>query len=248
MRIVRLGLVALAALWAAPPARADAIRVLCSQGLKTVVESLGPAYEADSGDRLTVAYDTSAQLKAQVDAGKPFDVVVLTPPLIAELVGRGIVAEGSAVTLARAGAAVAVRSGAPHPDISTDAAFKRAFTDASAVAYSTTGASNGVLMKALDKLGITDLVKAKGRTVPNGLTGAVVARGEAELAVQLTPELMSTPGVEVVGPFPADLQSYVQLTAGIAAPPADQAAAARFVAYLRTPGAQAVIRAKGLEP
>lgn len=248
MRIVGSGLAVLAALWTASPARAETVRVLCSQGLRSVVETLAPAYEAESGDGLAIEYDTSAQLKAQVDAGKPFDVVVLTPPLIADLVGRKMLAEGSVVALARAGGGVAVRAGARHPDISTEAAFKRTFTDAAAVAYSTTGASNGVLMKALDKLGIADLVKAKGHTVPNGLTGTAVARGEAELAVQLMPELMSTPGVEVVGPFPPALQSYVQLTAGIAAPPPDRTAAARFLAYLRTPSAQAVIRAKGLEP
>ena len=248
MRIVGLGLVALAALWAVAPARAETVRVLCSQGLKTVVESLGPTYEAETGDRLAIDYDTSVQLKAQVDAGKPFDVVVLTPPLIADLIARGKVADGSSVTLARAGGAIAVRAGAPHPDISTDAAFARTLTHAASVAYSTTGASNGVLMKALDTLGITDQVKAKGRTVPNGLTGALVARGEAELAVQLMPELMSTPGVELVGPFPPGLQSYVLLTAGLSATLTDRTPAARFLAYLGTPAARTVIREKGLEP
>jgi molybdate transport system substrate-binding protein len=115
------------------------------------------------------------------------------------------------------------------------------------VAYSTSGASGAVFAAALQKLGIADAVKARGRAIPNGLTGDVVARGEADLAVQLMPELMAVSGVDVVGPFPPELQSSVVLTGGISAT-ADKARAEAFLAFLRSPAAAAIMRARGLEP
>lgn len=223
------------------------ITVLCSQGLKTALDELRPQFERASGDRLIVIYDTSAILKAQIEAGKAFDVAVLTPPLITALVQQGRVADGTATTLARTGVGVAVRKGAARPDIGSAEALKRALTGAGSVAYSTSGASGAVFTAALQKLGIAEAVKARGKAIPNGLTGDVVARGEADLAVQLMPELLSVSGVDVVGPFPAELQSFVVLTGGISTM-ADRARAEAVLAFLRSPAAAAIIRGKGLEP
>ena len=224
------------------------IAVLCSQGLKTVVEDLAPRFEAQTGDHLVVTYDTSALLKSQIEAGKPFDVAVLTPPLITALIQQGRVAEGSDTALARTGIGLAVKKGAARPDIRSPEALKHALTSAGSVAYSTSGVSGSMFSAALQKLGVADEVKAKAKAVPNGLTGDVVARGEADLAVQLMPELMSVSGVDVVGPFPADLQSYVVLTGGLSSSATDKARAEAFLAFLKKPSAAAVIRQKGLEP
>lgn len=246
----RLGTLCLLAVagWS-PGANAQAaeVTVLCSQGLKTALDELVPQFERASGDRLVVTYDTSALLKAQVEAGKAFDVVVLTPPLITTLIQQGRVADGTAVTLARTGVGVAVKKGAARPDIGSAEALKRALTSAGSVAYSTSGASGAVFAAALQKLGIADEVKARGRAIPNGLTGEVVARGEADLAVQLMPELMSVPGVDVVGPFPVEVQSFVVLTGGISTT-ADKVRAEGLLTFLKAPAAAAIIRAKGLEP
>ena len=238
------------AIFACDPAtsvHAADITVLCSQGLKTALDELRPQFERASGDRLIVTYDTSAILKAQIEAGKAFDVAVLTPPLITALVQQGRVADGTATTLARTGVGVAVRRGAARPDIGSAEALKRALTGAGSVAYSTSGASGAVFTAALQKLGIAEAVKARGKAIPNGLTGDVVARGEADLAVQLMPELMSVSGVDVVGPFPAELQSFVVLTGGISTT-ADRPRAEAVLAFLRSPAAAAIIRGKGLEP
>lgn len=224
------------------------VTVLCSQGLKTALDELIPQFERASGDHLIVSYDTSAILKAQVETGKPFDVVVLTPPLIAALIQQGKVSDGTAITLARTGVGLAVRKGAAKPDIGSADALKQALTNARSVAYSTSGASGAVFSAALQKLGIADEVKARGKAIPNGLTGEVVARGEADLAVQLMPELMSVSGVDVVGPLPAEVQSFVVLTGGISTATANRAQAEALIAFLRAPAAAAVIRAKGLEP
>ncbi|SDA28103.1 molybdate transport system substrate-binding protein [Methylobacterium sp. UNC378MF] len=228
-------------------AHAAEVTVLCSQGLKTALVELVPQFEQASGDRLNVTYDTSAILKAQIEAGKAFDVVVLTPPLIAALIQQGKVLDGTATTLARTGVGLAVKKGAARPDIAFAEALKRALISAGSVAYSTSGASGAVFAAALQKLGIADEVKARGKAIPNGLTGDVVARGEADLAVQLMPELMSVSGVDVVGPFPAEVQSFVVLTGGTSAT-ADKARAGAFLEFLKAPAAAAIIRAKGLEP
>lgn len=247
-RLGALCLLAAAAWLPAGPARAGELAVLCSQALQTALDTLAPQYEAASGDRLVLTYDTSARLKARVEAGQRFDVVILTPPLIAALIQQGKVAETGATTLARTGVGLAVRAGAPRPEIGSAAALRRALTEAGSVAYSTSGASGAVFSAALQTLGIAEAVRARGKAIPSGLTGEVVARGEADLAVQLMPELMAVPGIAVVGPFPAALQSEVVLTGGIAVAPADGARAAAFLAFLKAPPAAAVMRAKGLEP
>lgn len=242
-----LCLLAISAWCFASDARAADIIVLCSQALKTSLDELRPQFERVSGDRLIVSYDTSAILKSQIEAGKSFDIAVLTPPLITALTQQGRVVDGTATTLARTGVGVAVKKGAMRPDISSAEALKQALSSAGSVAYSTSGASGAVFTAALQKLGIAEAVKARGKAIPNGLTGDVVARGEADLAVQLMPELMSVSGVDVVGPFPAELQSFVVLTGGISTT-ADRARAEAVLAFLRSPDAAAIIRGKGLEP
>lgn len=224
------------------------IAVLCSQALRTAFVELTPHFERAFGDRIIVTYDTSHNLKARVEGGTPFDVVILTPALLVALVQQGRVAEGTAVTIARTGVGVAVGKGAARPDIGSAEALRRTLVGARSVAYSTSGASLAVFITALRQLGIENEVMARGMAVAKGLTGEVVARGEADLAVQLMPELMAVPGVDVVGPFPPVVQSYVVLTGGISTDTAYGERAKAFLAYLKTPAAAAVLRAKGLEP
>ena len=248
MRLSALCLLAVPVWGFSGAVRAADITVLCTQSLKTALVELAPHFERANGDRLLVTYDTSHNLKVMVEGGTPFDVVVLTPALVVALVQQGRVAEGSAVTIARTGVGVAVRKGAPRPDIGSAEALKRTLVEASSVAYSTSGASRSVFVAALRQLGIEDEVKARGKAVPKGLTGEVVARGEADLAVQLMPELMAVPGVDVIGPFPPDVQSYVVLAGGISADTAQRERVKAFLAFLKSPAATAVIRAKGLDP
>ncbi|MGH1587289.1 molybdate ABC transporter substrate-binding protein [Methylobacterium phyllosphaerae] len=211
-RLRALGLLATTVSLISTSVYAADVAVLCSQGLKTALDELIPQFEAATGDHLVITYDSSSILKAQVEAGKPFDVVVLTPPLITTLIQQGKVVDGTATTLARGGVGLAVKKGSARPDISSAEALRRALTSAGSVAYTTSGASGAVFAAALLKLGIADEVKAKAKAIPNGLAAEVVARGEADLAVQLLPELMSVSGVEVVGLLPAEVQSFVVLT------------------------------------
>ena len=229
-------------------ARAAEITVLSSTGVKTALEELAPQFEKTTGNKLNITFNASNLLKNDVDVGKSFDVIILTPSLINELIKQGKVADGSAVNVARAGIGVAVKKGAPRPDISSVDAFKRALLNAKSIAYTTAGQSGLQFAKVIEDLGIADQVKAKGKTVPGGSAGELIVKGEADMAVQLIPELMAVRGIRVVGPFPKEIQSYVVLTAGISANAKDKAAAQALIKFLIAPSAAPVIKAKGMEP
>jgi molybdate transport system substrate-binding protein len=224
------------------------ITVLASNGVKAAVTELVPQFEKETGHKLHFTWGASNLLAKQVDSGEAFDIVVLTPALIKGLIQQGKVVDGSATDLARAGAGVAVKQGAPKPDISTVDNFKNAMLNAKAVAYTTAGQSGLHFISVMEKLGIAEQVKAKGKTIPGGAAAELVAKGEADLAVQLIPELASVSGVDVVGPFPAELQNYIVLTAGIGTNAKDKMAAQSLIKYLTSPTAISVIKAKGMKP
>jgi molybdate transport system substrate-binding protein len=229
-------------------ARASDIKVLASNGVKSAVVELVPKFEKDTGDRLVFTWDASNILVKQIEGGENFDVVIVTPALIKNLIKQGKVADGSATDLARVGLGVAVKRGAPKPDISTVEAFKRTLLNAKAIAYTTAGQSGLHFMSVAEKLGIAEQVKAKGKTVPGGAAAEFVAKGEADIAIQLIPELASVPGVEVVGSFPAELQNYIVLTGGVGTKAKDKAAAQALIKFLTTPAAISIFKAKGMEP
>lgn len=229
-------------------ARAADINVLASNGIKAVVVDLVSQFEKDTGNRLVFTWGASNLLVKQIEGGQAFDVVIVTPALIKSLIKQDKVVDGSAVDLARVGLGVAVKQGASKPDISTVEAFKRMLLNAKAIAYTTAGQSGLHFMSVTEKLGIAEKVKAKGKTVPGGAAAEFVAKGEADIAIQLIPELASVPGVEVVGPFPAELQTYITLTGGIGTMAKDKAAAQALIKFLTTPAAISVIKAKGMEP
>ena len=195
--------------------RADDIKVVASNGIKAALSELAPQFEKQTGHRLVVSWGASNLLSKQIEGGETFDLTILTPALIGALVKQGKVVDGSSVTVARVGLGVAVKQGAAKPDISTVQAFKTTMLNARAIAYTTAGQSGLHFMSVADKLGIADQVKAKGKTIPGGDAAELIVKGEADTAVQLIPELAAVHGVEVVGPFPPELQSYIILTGGI---------------------------------
>jgi molybdate transport system substrate-binding protein len=230
------------------PVSAADITVLASNGVKAAVTELVPQFEKETGHKLHFTWGASNLLAKQVDGGEAFDIVVLTPALIKGLIQQGKVIDGSATDIARVGAGVAVKQGAPKPDISTVEAFKNTMLNAKAIAYTTAGQSGLHFISVTEKLGIAEQVKAKGKTIPGGAVAELVAKGEADLAVGLIPELAAVSGVDVVGPFPAELQNYIVLTAGIGTNAKEKAAAQAFIKYLTSPKAISVIKAKGMEP
>ena len=229
-------------------ARADEITVLASNGVKAAVVELIPQFEKETGHRLTFTWGASNLLVKQIEGGQAFDVVIVSPALIKNLVQQGKVVEGSTIDLARVGLGLAVKKGAPKPNISTVEAFKQTLLNTKAIAYTTAGLSGLQFISIVETLGVGEQVKAKSKTIPAGAAAELVAKGEADVAIELIPELASVPGVEVVGPFPPELQTYIVLTGGVGTNAKDKIAAQALIKYLTTPAAISVIKAKGMEP
>jgi molybdate transport system substrate-binding protein len=241
---VRMG--AAIVLTQAAVAGAAEIRVLCSTGMSSAMSVLVPEFERASGHKLSIAYDTANLLMGRIKGGETADLAILTGPAIDELAKQGKV--GGRADLARSGVGISVRSGAPKPDIGSVEALKRALLDAKSVAYTTTGASGVYFAGLLERLGIAEQVKAKAKLRPGGAVGELVARGEAEMAVQQIPELMSVAGTELVGPLPPEVQYVTVFSAGVFAGAKHTEAAQALVKFLSTPAAAQVLKAKGMEP
>jgi molybdate transport system substrate-binding protein len=230
-------------------AHAAEIRLLCSNGLREVMEVLAPQFERASGHKLNISFGLAAAYKRQIDAGETFDLTVLTPPLIDDLIKQGKVVADTRAVIARSGMGLLTRKGGPRPDIATADAFKRALTSAKSITYPSEGASGIYFVALLDRLAMAETLKPKLKPVPNAAAvEATVVKGEAELGILPISEILSEHGVELIGPFPAEVQGYIVMTAAVSAN-AKQAGPARdLIKHLTAPGAIPVIKSKGMEP
>jgi len=237
---------------------AEELRVLGVVAMREVMLDVGPSFERATGHTLAVTFDTLGFITKRVEAGEAFDVVVIPRAGLERLTqgGKVKVLPDSTVDLATSIAGVAVRKGAPKPDISTSEAFKRTLLAANSVARpdpTSGGASGAHIARVLERLGIADEVKSKSviasrpadaRATP----GSSVADGDADLGLHQVEELMAVAGIDIVGPFPAELQEPLVFSACMLAGAKDADAVRAFIAFLRTPEATAAIKAKGLEP
>jgi len=230
-------------------ARTSEIRVLGVPALKEALDVIGPRFESDTGHRIDVSYAGSSDLIQRFDAGEAFDVALVWPAMIDRLLEQGRIAAGTRAEVAQVAIAVAVKKGAPKPDMSTVEAFKRTLLNATSVSMSLQGASGIYFKGLLERLGIAAEMQPKLKPVPGGpFVVGPVARGEVELAVITTPYIVVEPGAELVGPLPGALQQYIVYTAGMAAGAPQPDAARALIAYLRSPVAAAVLKSKGLDP
>ena len=229
-------------------AQTPQIRVLASNGVKAVLEELVPQCERATGRRLTVQFNSSAALKERVAAGEAFDVAIVTSDLIDSLIKEGKVAAASRAGVARSGVGVGVRAGTAKPDIGTPDALKRMLLGAKAISYAQDGASRVYITKMFDQLGIAEAMKSKTILEQGSVRSAGrVAKGDADLVMTLVSEILPAPGVELAGPFPAAVQSYVSFAAGISTKATDPAAAKVLVGFLTGPGVAPTFKAKGME-
>jgi molybdate transport system substrate-binding protein len=207
-----------------------------------------PKFEQDSGHKLDIFFGTTPNLIKEATSGKPFDVGIVPVEVMEDAAARARFAAGPTIDIARVGLGVAVRAGGAKPDISTPAALKAALLKADSVASIPESATGYSIAKVFDQLGITEAMKAKMKAQPTpAQVVAVVAKGEAELGLFLMNVLMA-PGLDVVGPFPADVQQEVVFTAALGAETREAAAAKALLDYLKTPTADAVIKSKGMRP
>jgi len=228
-------------------ARAEAaeIKVLSTVGMQPATPELFSQFEAATGHRVAVTYGLAAVLKTKFLEGAPADVLILTAPIIEDLAKQGKVVADSKKDVARSGVGIAVKAGAPKPDISTPDTLKAAVLAAKSIGYSREGASGVAFARVLERLGIADQVKAKYKDTGTK-AGEMVAAGDIELAAAQIPELMAVPGVDVVGPLPAELQTLTTFSVGLATTAQDSAAAKALIDFLAGPHAAPVYKAKGL--
>lgn len=224
------------------------IKILSTHAVQEVLRELGPLFERAGGFSLKIDYDPANALKRRIEDGKAFDVVIVTRPVMDALARQGKVHREACTDIGRSGLGVAVRQGAAKPDITTVEAFKHALLAARSLVRSKEGTSGLYVETLLDRLGIVDAMRDKIVLGPSGRIAELVARGEAEIAVQQIPELLPVKGVQYVGPLPAELQLYTVFAAGVGSAAKDRAAAKAFVDALVTPSAAALFNLKGLEP
>jgi molybdate transport system substrate-binding protein len=232
----------------AASAQAAEINVVASTAMREVLDELVPMFERASGHKVVVSFLSGAVLPGKVKDGVPADLVVTTPATIDDLVAAGRLVAGSRVDFVRSGAGVAVRAGAPKPDIATPQALKAALLAAKTVGYSQ-GPSGVHFMAVLEKLGVTNEVKAKGVVPPLGSrVGNLIAKGDAEIGVQQITELLLIPGIDYVGPLPKELQADIIYATATPTSAKEQAAAAALVRFLGSEPPRPIIRKLGLEP
>ena len=232
-------------------AGADAaeIKVMISNALKSTMEELTPEFEKATGNKLAITFGAAAELKASIEKGTPIDLAILTTATTDDLVKEGKLVAAGRVDIARAGAGLAARKGAPKIDISTTEGFKRALLDAKSIAYVEAGATAPYIKSLFEHLGIADQIKPKLKPQPTSNPAAkAVANGEAELGITQISEILPYAGAELVGPLPAEVQLYTVYPAALATDTKDPDAAKALIKFLTAPAAIAVLKAKGLSP
>jgi molybdate transport system substrate-binding protein len=229
------------------------IRVLISGGFAGAFSEMLPEFELVTGHRVIVTRGASmgtaaTSIPSRLERGERADVLILVGDALDALVGRGFALEGSRVDLARSVIGMAVRSGAPIPDISTVDAFTRALTSAESIGYSTSASGVYISTVLFPRLGIAEQLAARSREIEGEPVASAVARGEVEIGFQQVSELLPVDGIAFVGPLPDELQVVTIFSAGIARDAIDLDAARSLIDYLKSPGAAEVIRRHALEP
>jgi molybdate transport system substrate-binding protein len=246
--IVRL-FAAAAALLAMSSVHAAEVKVLASNGVRAALEELAPIYERQTGNKLSITFGLAAVLKRQIESGEPFDFAILTDAGIDDLAKQGKVDAASRVSIARSGVGIGIKQGAPRADIGTPDALKRALLDAKSIAWAKEGQSGIYFAKLLERMGIAEQMKPKVVPAASGAeVGKLVVEGKSQYGVILVNELMAVPGVEVLGPLPAELQSYTAFHGAASTSSKNAAAAWALGKFLTVRAARDVFQAKGQEP
>jgi molybdate transport system substrate-binding protein len=228
--------------------QAAELKVIAGGSMTASMNALAAPFEKASGHRLSIHFDSTPNIIARVNAGAPFDVAVVPADVFKDAAAKARFVPGPTIDIARVGYGVIVRAGAPKPDISTPDAFKKAMLAAPSIAFLPASAAGAYVTKVFERLGIAEDMKAKTKVqaAPAQIAPAV-AKGEAEVGVFLTNVLVA-PGVELVGPFPGELQQELVFTSAVAADTKEADAAKALIDYLKTPEATAIIKAAGMTP
>lgn len=228
------------------------IRLVTSGGFAEAHRQLFPLFERQTGAKVESAYGSSmgastTSIPHRLERGEPIDVVVLERGALDRLVAQGRVVPGSEVDLVRSSIGLAVRAGAPVPDIGTEAQFRQVLLDAPSIAYSASASGTFYETTMLKKLGIEAQALPKSRKVVGERVGTIVARGEAAVGMQQVSELLPIPGITFVGRLPDSVQSYAVFSAGITTGARNPEGARALLPFYQSAQARPVIEKTGLE-
>jgi molybdate transport system substrate-binding protein len=248
MRATLFAGVAAALLAAGATADAAEIKIMAPRAVWTILNVAGPEFERATGHKLNVSVDLAAVVVGRVNTGEAFDIAVAAPAQIDGLVKAGKLIADTRTDLTRAGIGVEVRKGAPKPDISTVEAFKRAMLAAKSIGYLKIGTSGQMVAAMLERIGLTEAVKSKLTLPENDVVSEMVAEGKIEIGMVNISQILTTPGVDLVGPLPSELQSYIVFSAGVSQSSKAPDAARDLLKFLKSPAAVTVMKAQGMEP
>lgn len=228
--------------------QAAEIRMLAAGAVKEAFLELIPQFESTTGNKVVATWAGSLDIRKRIGAGEGFDLVIVGAPDIDAFIKDGKMVPGSRVDVANSGVGMAVKAGAPKPDISSSEAVKKTLLSAKTVAYST-GASGVYVQRLFDRLGIADQMKDKSKqTSPGVRVAQYLASGEADLGFQQVSELVHETGIDFLGPLPADIQNVTVYSSGVLIASNASEPAKALQAFLSAPAAAHVIRKNGMEP
>ena len=226
---------------------ASEIKVWTARAIATVLAEIGPEFERTTGHKLKVTSDLPTGFARRAQAGEQFDVFVSGSASVHEWIEAGRIIAETRKDIARSGIGVGVRAGARKPDVSSVEAFKRALLEAKSIAYLRVG--SGIYIAGLvERLGIAGAIKSKVTRPESDIVSELVAKGEVELGLVVITQILTTPGVELAGPLPEEIQSHVMITAGVNTNSREPEAARQLIRFLTSPSATHVIKAQGMEP
>src|ERR1700712_4430324 len=234
-------------------ADAAEVRVMISGGLTAAYKALIPEFERATGHKGLPPFGpcrgtTVNAIPVRLERGEPADVLIMVGYALGDLIKQGKVMADTRVDLVKSPIGIAVKAGAPKPDISSTEAVKRALLAAKSIAYSDSASGVYVSTEMFGKLGIADEMKDKARKIPATPVGEIVARGDAEIGFQQISELMPVAGIDIVGPLPPELQKITVFSAGIASVSREPDAGKALIKFLASPAASAAITRSGMEP
>jgi molybdate transport system substrate-binding protein len=227
--------------------QAAEVKAFVTGAARAAYQTLAPQFERASGHNLVSHFDLPPALVSKIDAGEPYDVIILSYDVEA-LIKQGKVVADSRTVFGRVGVGVAVRQGSPKPDFSTVEAFKRSLLDAKTIATSGEGSSGRYVASLIERLGIAEQVKPKIRSGAAGASAQMLSRGEVDFVVSGLPPLIGTPGIEWLGYLPEEINSWLVFSGGIGVNAKEAEAGRALLKFLATPAALAVFKANGLEP
>jgi molybdate transport system substrate-binding protein len=241
-KLTAIVLVLLAAV--GPRAHAAEIKVFTARAGATVLQTIGPEFERASGNKLNIITGFGPRFVERIDSGESFDILITGTPIVDGLIKSGKLLADSRIDLIHSGMGLEVRAGAPKPDIATVAALKQALRNAKSIGY----IKPNRVGELIERLGMTDELKSKITVPDSDIVSELVAKGELEIGIVVLTQILTTPGVELVGPLPPDIQYSFQFTGAVSAQSKAPAAARDLLKFFAAPTAMPVIKSQGMEP